>query len=184
MLKQLISLILLVTIMTCATSCAMIKKDHAEPQDPEEGSGATEEETQDIVYVYSVVAKSIHLKGCYHTNEIKEDYKKEFIGDPPELAEKGYTFCKDCFPPVVEPEEPDEPEEPGISKEDATFLINKSTKKIHKLDCHYIEDMSLSNISYTDLTLEELLAEEHIPCASCMPDEWQIYKENHPSDEK
>jgi hypothetical protein len=24
------------------------------------------------------------------------------------------------------------------------------------------------------------LADDHIPCASCMPDEWELYKQAHP----
>ena len=183
MLKRLISLILIITSLLSVTSCNLFKKDHHTPVDPSQNQGDSgsndNEQTSPTVYVYSVLSKSIHLAGCYHINEIKEDYKKETTEDITPLLEKGYTLCKDCFPPAVEPE-PEEPEEPGIPKEDATFLINKNSKKIHKLDCYHIEEMSEANIKYTDLSLEELLADEHIPCATCMPDEWEIYKQEHP----
>jgi hypothetical protein len=183
MLKRLISLVLIITSLLSITSCDLFKKDHHTPIDPsqnqgDQGGGDTEQPAP-TVYVYSVLSKSIHLEGCYHINEIKDDYKKETTDDVTPLLENGYTLCKDCFPPAVEPE-PEEPKEPEISKEDATFLINKNSKKLHKLDCYHIEEMSEANIKYTNLTLESLLADDHIPCASCMPDEWELYKQAHP----
>jgi hypothetical protein len=181
MLKRLVSIITLLAMLLSLGSCNLVNKDKHEIKEPEQNpeDGGETEEAAPTLYIYSVLAKSIHLEGCYHINEIKEDYKKETTGDITELLDKGYTLCKDCFPPAVEPT-PEEPEEPGISKEDATFLINKSTKKVHKLDCYHIEEMSEANIKYTDLTLEVLLEDEHIPCATCMPDEWEIYKEKYP----
>ena len=179
MIKRLIAIFILVATMFSIFGCDAIKQvgGHKEPEVPD-NSEAEVPETQDTKYVYSVLSKSIHLEGCYHINEIKEDYKKEVVGDISHLLEKEYTLCKNCFPPQIEVE-PEE-QEPQISKEDATFLINKNSKKIHKIDCYHIEEMSQANIKYTDLTLEELLEEEHIPCATCMPDEWEIYKETHP----
>lgn len=188
MLKKLISIFIIVAIMASFCSCKLIKQHKHDPQIPDTGLGDGEggedneekdDKNEETVYVYSVLSKSIHLQGCYHVNEIKDDYKKEISGDVSSLLEKGYTLCKDCFPPAVDPE-PDEPEEPGISKEEATFLINKSSHKIHMLDCYHIAEMAEANIEYTDLTLEELLEADNIPCATCLPEQWEKYKAEHP----
>ena len=188
MLKKLISIFIIVAIMASFCSCELIKRHKHDPQIPDTGLGDGEggedneekdDKNEETVYVYSVLSKSIHLQGCYHVNEIKDDYKKEISGDVSPLLEKGYTLCKDCFPPAVDPE-PDEPEEPGISKEEATFLINKSSHKIHMLDCYHIAEMAEANIEYTDLTLEELLEADNIPCATCLPEQWEKYKAEHP----
>ena len=188
MLKKLISIFIIVAIMASFCSCELIKQHKHDPQIPDTGLGDGEggedneekdDKNEETVYVYSVLSKSIHLQGCYHVNEIKDDYKKEISGDVSPLLEKGYTLCKDCFPPAVDPE-PDEPEEPGISKEEATFLINKSSHKIHMLDCYHIAEMAEANIEYTDLTLEELLEADNIPCATCLPEQWEKYKAEHP----
>lgn len=188
MLKKLISIFIIVAIMASFCSCELIKQHKHDPQIPDTGLGDGEggedneekdDKNEETVYVYSVLSKSIHLQGCYHVNEIKDDYKKEISGDVSPLLEKGYTLCKDCFPPAVDPE-PDEPEEPGISKDEATFLINKSSHKIHMLDCYHIAEMAEANIEYTDLTLEELLEADNIPCATCLPEQWEKYKSEHP----
>lgn len=188
MLKKLISIFIIVAIMASFCSCELIKQHKHDPQIPDTGLGDGEggedneekdDKNEETVYVYSVLSKSIHLQGCYHVNEIKDDYKKEISGDVSPLLEKGYTLCKDCFPPAVDPE-PDEPEEPGISKEEATFLINKSSHKIHMLDCYHIAEMAEANIEYTDLALEELLEADNIPCATCLPEQWEKYKAEHP----
>lgn len=188
MLKKLISIFIIVAIMASFCSCELIKQHKHDPQIPDTGLGDGEggedneekdDKNEETVYVYSVLSKSIHLQGCYHVNEIKDDYKKEISGDVSPLLEKGYTLCKDCFPPAVDPE-PDEPEEPGISKDEATFLINKSSHKIHMLDCYHIAEMAEANIEYTDLTLEELLEADNIPCATCLPEQWEKYKAEHP----
>jgi hypothetical protein len=180
MIKRLIAVLILTAMLFSAFGCDAIKQvgGHVTPEEPD-NSDTQPGEVQQTKYIYSVLSKSIHLEGCYHIDEIKEDYKNETVGDVSPLLEKGYTLCKDCFPPQIE-EDPEEDEEPGVSREDATFLINKNSKKLHKLDCYHIKEMKEANTKYTDLTLEELLEDEHIPCASCMPDEWEIYKENHP----
>jgi hypothetical protein len=80
-------------------------------------------------------------------------------------------------------EEPVE-DENAVKPEDATFVVNRNSLTVHELDCHHIEAMSEKNIKYTDLTLEELLATEHVPCGACMPDEYKKYKEEHGLDGK
>ena len=183
MIKRLIAVLILTAMLFSAIGCDALKNKggHETPEQPDDSINEPEKEPE-TKYVYSVLSKSIHLEGCYHINEIKEDYKKEAIGDISHLLEKEYTLCQDCFPPQIEVEPDEEEEDPGVSKEEATFLINKKTLKIHKIGCYHTEEMSEANIKYVDLSLEELLETEHIPCATCMPNEWETYKENHPED--
>lgn len=182
-LKRLIATILLLTSLVSLMGCELvnIKFDHKDEQSPT-GNETPEEKPEEVVYIYSLLSNSIHLPGCYHINEIKDKYKKEHVGDPSELLEDGYTLCKTCFPPE-KPENPEDDEnENKIPIELASYVINSSSKKIHDKNCYHIEEMSEANIEYTDLTLEELLASEHIPCASCLPEQWEQYKKDHPED--
>lgn len=181
--KKILSLVLLLVMVASLASCDNININFGHKQDdsPTDEIGDNENSPEPTIYVYSVLSKSIHLLGCYHIKEIKEDYRKEHKGDPTSLLEKGYTLCKDCFPPEVEEEPEEEEEENKIPKEEATYLINSSSMKVHKLDCYHIAEMSEKNIKYTDLTLEELLELEHIPCSTCLPEEAKKYKEEQES---
>lgn len=136
-----------------------------------------------VTYVYSVLAKVLHLPDCYHVQNIKEDYLKEYTGDITILLQKEYTICRDCLVPDEEDDEEDEEDEEDeniIAKEDATYATNKSNKVIHLLDCYTIESMSSKNLRYSDLSYEELIELEYRPCGTCMPDEYKQYKEDHP----
>ncbi len=155
---------------------------HQPPSDNEENEGGEGK----VTYVYSVISKVLHLPDCYHIDRIKEEYKFEYTGDITVMFEKGYTVCKDCLAPDEPEEEPEEEEEDPnkVAKEDATYLINSSSNKFHKLDCYHIEGMSEKNIKYTDLSIEELIALEHRPCATCFPDEAEEWEKNHPDEKK
>lgn len=133
-----------------------------------------------VTYVYSILSKTLHLPSCYHAGEIKEDYRFEYTGYITELLEKGYTICKDCLVPDKEEEEPED-DTNKVAKEDATFVINSSSKALHMLDCHHIKEMEEKNVQYTDLTLEELIELDiYKPCGFCLPDEYKEYMEKHP----
>ena len=133
-----------------------------------------------VTYVYSVLSKTLHLPNCYHVGEIKEEYRFEYTGYISELLEKGYTICKDCLVPDTE-EEGTEDDANKIAKEDATYVLNSSSKALHMLDCHHIKEMDEKNIEYTDLTLEELIElDVYKPCGFCLPDEYKEYMEKHP----
>ena len=82
--------------------------------------------------------------------------------------------------PDVEEDTTEEDTANKVAKEDATFVINSATDRLHQLTCYHIDNMISKNIEYTDLTLEELLSLEYIPCAICLPDEFAEYKEKHP----
>lgn len=140
-----------------------------------------------VTYVYSVLSKVIHLPECYHIGRINDLYKKEFTGDINELlADEDFTICKDCLVPDEDTgdEDEDDSEDDGnkISKEEATYAINKSSGVIHTLDCYHLEIIVEKNLEYTDLTIEQLLLEEHRPCGSCLPDDYEEYKKNHPEE--
>ena len=178
----LMALVLIISLVSCNTG-----NDHGgNNTNSGNSSGNTEE---DVYYVYSVSAKVIHLSTCHHIERINEEYRTEYRGELSVMLEKGYTLCKTCLNPTEkepvekEPEEIPEEDENKISPEDATFVINTNSGKVHELDCRYAVDMKESNKEYTDLSLDELLAiedENYTPCATCMPAEAEKHKEEHP----
>ena len=137
-------------------------------------------EAQRVTYVYSISQKVLHLPDCYHTESISEEYKFTYSGDISILFEKGYTICKDCLMVNAPDDEEKTPDPDEVSKEEATFVVHRTKLKIHLLDCYHVDNMNEDNIKYTNLTLEELLATEHIPCGTCMPDEYEEYKKANP----
>ena len=177
MLKRLIAILILSATIFSMFGCDALKKGngHGTAEDP---TTTEEPETQAIVYVYSVSSGSFHLEGCSYIKEIKEKYLKT-TEDITYLLEEGYEPCRKCFPPAVEPD-PEEEEEPTIPIEQATFTINKSSKKIHYIDCYIVKEMNSDNVKYTDLSLEQLLEEEYAPCGHCMPEQYEQYKKDHP----
>ena len=85
--------------------------------------------------------------------------------------------------PDEEPEEDDtEEDENLIAKEDATYATHKVKKVVHLINCYTLESMSQKNLRYTDLSFEELLALEYRPCGTCMPEEYEQYKKDHPDE--
>lgn len=135
-----------------------------------------------VTYIYSVVSKTLHLPECYHVERMNDDYKIEHKGSIVSLLEKGYTICKDCLVPDTEEdeEEPEVEDYYSVPEDQATYAYNKTSRVVHELDCHNIDSMNEKNLRFTNLTLEELLELEHIPCGSCMPDEYEEYQNNHP----
>lgn len=65
--------------------------------------------------------------------------------------------------------DPSAPENQSISAEDATYVINVSSKKFHKPDCGSIRQMSRKNIQYTKQNRDSLIKEGYAPCGSCQP---------------
>lgn len=178
MLKRLIAIVILSATIFSTFGCDALKKGdgHGTPGDTNTGETP---ETQPIIYVYSASSGSFHLEGCTYINDIKEKHLKT-TEDITFLLEEGYEPCKRCFPPAVELEPDEEEEEPSIPKEQATFTINKSSKKIHYIDCYIVKEMNSDNVKYTDLSLEQLLEEEYAPCGHCMPEQYEQYKKDHP----
>ncbi|MBQ7377087.1 MAG: MBL fold metallo-hydrolase [Clostridia bacterium] len=52
-----------------------------------------------------------------------------------------------------------------------TYILNISSRKIHTVDCKSVAQMKEENKVESFKTLEELLAEEYIPCGNCDPTE-------------
>lgn len=181
----LITVILLISLCSCDQVHVHNGNNNNQTNDNlhNSGGGNNQEVEKPITYVYSLISKTIHLPDCYHVDRIKDDYKFDYNGDLSLLFEKGYTICKDCLVPDVEEEIPEE-DTNKVAKEDATYVINAATNRLHELDCYHVDNMVEKNIEYTDLTLEELLALEHIPCSSCLPEEFEEYEKNHPEEEK
>lgn len=188
--NKILAIVLALTLILSITSCDKKNKNN-NSDDPHGQYGQHTENPENdsqqggegkVTYVYSVVAKTLHLPGCYHLDRMNEEYKFEYTGSITALLENGYTICKDCLVPDKKEEEPEEDDTNKIAKEDATFVINSSSKALHCLDCHIIDSMEEKNIEYTDLTLEELIAlDKYKPCGFCLPDEYKEYEKNHPS---
>lgn len=72
---------------------------------------------------------------------------------------------------ITEPTEvtvaPTEPK--PVDPSNATFVLNTSSMKIHKVSCGSVETIKESNRQYTDLTREELIAQGYEPCGRCNP---------------
>jgi competence protein ComEC len=49
------------------------------------------------------------------------------------------------------------------------WILNTSSKKIHKEDCSYAESISEANRAESDKSVSELEAEGYSPCGSCKP---------------
>ncbi len=153
----------------------------SDPHDQQNNTDTPQGGEGTVTYVYSVVSKTLHLPGCFHIDRMNEDYKFEHTGSITALLEKGYTICNDCLvPDNDEEEEPEEEDSYAVPEDQAEYAYNKASRVIHELDCHNIKIMNKENLRYTDLTIEELLELKHIPCGSCMPDEHEEYKKNHP----
>jgi len=197
---KIISLILALIMIISLSSCIEIRLPSGNSSDPHDDphnnynpvqSGGNGDETDsageggegNLTYVYSVLSKTLHLSGCYHTSRMNDDYKFEFKGDINILLGKGYTICKDCLVPDDEEEEdPEEDEEELISRDDATYAYNKVSLVIHTLECHHLEIIIEKNLRYTDLTMDELLELEYRPCGVCLREEYKEYKKNHPEE--
>lgn len=62
------------------------------------------------------------------------------------------------------------PTEPvSVDPEKATFVLNTSSMKLHKLSCGSVETIKEANRAYTDLTREKLIAQGYEPCGRCKP---------------
>lgn len=57
------------------------------------------------------------------------------------------------------------PEAPG----EATYVLNTSSKKIHRPECEAVDDMADKNREESSETLEELVGEGYSPCGMCDP---------------
>lgn len=80
--------------------------------------------------------------------------------DPTEATKPVETTA----PPTTAPAEP-EPVDPSK----AAYVLNTSSKKIHKKNCGSVETIKEGNRVYTDLTREELIELGYEPCGRCKP---------------
>ena len=180
----LLVIILLFTLVSCKKDTHKGHQSSNQGQDVEEETEDETEEESELTYVYSVVTKVLHLPDCYHIDRMNDEYITEYTGDITTLLQNGYTVCRDCLVPDAPEVEEEEDDTDKVAPEDATFVINKSSKVIHTTDCYHVEKMVEKNREYTDLTLEELIDDEHRPCGVCMPDEAKEYEKTHPDKDK
>lgn len=201
MIKRLVCALLMLTVLLSACSCDQVhfhggnnrgntnnntnqQNINQAPNNDSEDTGDKTEETEKPIYVYSILAKTIHLKdGCASAIRIREkgDYYKEHDGDIIELIQKEFEICSICFPSEEPEEKEDIPEEDPVDPNEATFIVNKKSLTVHIFKCGALKNTKEENKKYTDKTLKELIEEGCLPCGSCMPEEYRLYvkdKEN------
>ena len=180
---RVLSFIIVLIMMLNLISCNQTHGHKPHGNNNQQGTGQTETPNeQKITYVYSVTEKRLHLPTCFHVQNMNEDYKFEYSGDISILLGKGYTICRDCLYENHEEEEEEVfvPDPDEVPFEEATYVINRSKLTIHEKDCYSVKKISEKNLKYTNLSIDELLEKEHIPCGNCLPDEYEAYKEAHP----
>lgn len=69
------------------------------------------------------------------------------------------TIPQETLPPTTAPVDP----------ENAAYVLNTSSMKIHKPNCGSVETIKEGNREYTNLTREELIAQGYEPCGRCNP---------------
>ncbi len=78
----------------------------------------------------------------------------------------GSSYLDGDTPPATD--ESDKSED-NVAEGDATYVLNISSKKIHKPTCSGVSTMKPENKQYTNKTMEELLAENYVRCGTCNP---------------
>ena len=69
---------------------------------PETSAPAKDAETSGIAdvgdcdYVLNISSKKIHLPSCSSVGNMKTENIKRFSGEPKELIDDGYSFCRIC----------------------------------------------------------------------------------------
>lgn len=71
---------------------------------------------------------------------------------------------EETAPPTTAPAEP-VPVDPSV----ATYVLNTSSKRIHKPNCGSVETIKEGNRIYTDLPLEKLMELGYESCGRCNP---------------
>lgn len=204
LLRKILSVFLLLTMLLSLVSCITIQggsenqnqKDTSGDGTSQNGNGSNNdsednktaggyEKPEKIVYVYSVKSTKIHRSDCTFAIKIDAEFRKE-TEDISALLEKGYELCRTCFPPAKDEsdtsEDVTEDETNKISRAEATYVINTKSMRFHLLDCRYSKEPLSTNCEYTNLTFDELLALEYIPCGSCQEDAYDDYMDAHPEE--
>ena len=181
--SRILALILIIATLFSLAACQQ-KQESNLPDDDEQPINDTPQK-QYVTYVYSLTQKKLHLPTCSHVKNISEELRAEYSGDISLLFEKGYTICKDCL--FVKNDEddnaeetPKEPDPDEVAPDLATYILNKSGLKIHEKDCVYADKINAENKKYTNLSYEQLLEDNYVPCGHCMPEEYKEYQKTHP----
>ena len=181
--SKFIAVLLLLCTMYSLCSCNQLHfhSSNGNLQNQNNNQDQQNTENQTFTYVYSVTQEVLHLPDCYHINFINPKFRVTYTGDISVLFAQGFTVCKDCFASDEEKEKPEkEPDPDEVPPEEATYVVNRSSLTIHVMGCYNIDKMSEKNVKYTNLSYEQLIETDHIPCGFCMPDEYKAYKEANP----
>lgn len=181
--SRIVALVLLLVTLLSTAACQQHHESNL-PDDDEQPINDTPEKNY-VTYVYSITQKKLHLPDCAYAQNIGEDLRVEYSGDISLLFEKGFTICKSCLfvdndDEDEKEETPREPDPDEVTPDLATYVVNKSSLKIHKKNCSYVDGINPENKKYTNLSYEALLTEEYVPCGHCMPIEYEEYKKTHP----
>lgn len=173
---KLLSSILILALALSMASCKNKNSSNASDDDNDylEGGSNPYDDTSDggITYVYSISSRTLHRETCYHSYAIDELYKKSYSGDITPLIERGFSFCALCCPEESElynKKDESGPIDNGITRDEASYVLNVNSKKIHELDCKYATSMNPQNMQYTTLSVDELRQEGYLPCGTCEP---------------
>ena len=182
--SKIIAVLLLLCVLFNLASCNQLHFHSANSNLQNQNTNPNSENTQKqpITYIYSVTQEVLHLPDCYHVEAMNPKYRVTYTGDVSVLFAQGFTVCKDCFASdEEEKQEPErEPDPDEVAPEEATYVVNRSSLTIHVMGCYNIDKMSEKNVKYTNLSYEQLIETDHIPCGFCMPDEYKAYKEANP----
>ena len=168
------ALLLLLTLVFSLFACKDDTPDYVEKDNQDTSNNTDSEGETNTVFVYSTNAKTLHKENCYHVSSLDELFTKTYDGDPVELMDKGFSFCGLCCPEESKlynqkDEDDNEIFDNGVSRDDASYVINVSTGKFHELDCRYAEESESGNRIYTTSSYDELVMNGLSPCKSCNP---------------
>ena len=149
---KLLSAVLILALALSTMSCGNKNKNPNNNNDNHlEGGSNPYDDTSNgnTTYVYSISSKTLHRENCYHSYAIDELYKKSYSGDITPLLERNFSFCALCCPEesaIYNKKDENLPIDNGITRDEASYVLNINSKKIHELDCQYATSMNAQNM--------------------------------------
>ena len=107
-------------------------------------------------YMLNERSKKIHKEDCHYVTMMKDENKRVTDKSLLDLEWAGYTPCQICLP--------------------ATYMLNESTKCIHRRGCWHTKQMLPENKKPSNMDLDTLEARGYWPCGTCLAEEkaeWQ-----------
>ena len=76
---------------------APIAKEDAKPTQPENSSDTTPAEPEAKTYILNTNTKKFHVPSCHSVDTMKDENKREYMGNREDIISQGYAPCKNCF---------------------------------------------------------------------------------------